>query len=253
MRIAKIFRTLSNGEKLSNIANYCMESCKQGVIFCFSKEEGEMLVSALKIVGVKAALYYKSSKGSDSKSQIRDNDSIVNEYQTGEIGTLVVPMSYKVDLSQFASHIDYLLYYDRPTLMSDYISYYDEIYSNRQPGDCFMFLVNGQIKEEYDEYFLGKSANTEMVKAIYNTYKDSTESLSEVDIAKRLGCGVGDVRYSHRYLIDKGILASTCLGSTKFKLVQLIEDFDRDDIEKEYKYLEQEYQKMLHYCWKEKM
>lgn len=251
MRIARIFRAQSNEDKLACITRYCMDSVKQGIIFCFSKEECERIVANLKSIGVEAALYYRSSKGSNSKNQKNDSDILDTEFLNGEIKTLVVPMFYKVDLGRCISCIDYILYYNRPTFMKDYIGYYDEIYINRRPGDCFMFLVNGQIKEEYDEYFLSKAAKTEMVEIIYNVCKSSKESMSEKDIAKKLGCDIGRVRYSFRYLIDKGILINEYPGSTKFKLVQGTVHFDSEDIEAGYRQLQYEYQKMLNYCWKE--
>ena len=247
--MAKIFRTRSDEEKLACIAKYCSDSLKQGIIFCFSKEKCEKLVSFLKNTGVNAALYYRSSRGADSRNQRKENDVLDTEFHEGKIKTLVVPMSYRVELGQCINYIDYILYYDRPTFMSDYISYYDEIYMNRQAGDCFVFLINGQVREEYDDYFLGKAANAEMVETIYKIYRSSRASMSEKDIAQKMGCGVGKVRYSHRYLIDKGLLIKEYPGGTKFKAVQGMVFFDREDIETEYRKLEDEYRKMLDYCW----
>lgn len=250
MGIARIFRTKSNEDKLAYITRYCIHSIKQGIIFCFSKDECEKVVANLKNSGVEAAFYYRSSKGHNSKKQKNNSDILDTEFLNGRVKTLVAPISYKVDLGRCISHIDYILYYNRPAFMSDYIKYYNEIYMNRQPGDCFLFLVNGQIKEDYDDYFLSKAASTKMVEAIYNMCKSNGVSMSEKDIADKLGCSVGKVRYSHRYLIDKGILIPEYIGSTKFKLVQSAVLLDSEDIEEVYRQLQYEYQKMLSYCWK---
>lgn len=251
MRIAKIFKTQSNDEKLAYITKYCLDSLNQGVIFCFSKEECERVAANLKSIGVEAVPYCRSSRGSDSKAQKNNSDFLDTEFLNGRIKALVVPMSFKVDLGRCIGHIDYILYYDRPAFMRDYIRYYDEIYWNRQPGDCFVFLVNGQIKEEYDDYFLSKAANPEMVEIIYNLCKSSTAPMSEKDIAIKLECSVSRVRYSFRYLIDKGILINKYPGSTKFKPIQGTVHFDSEDIEEGYRQLQDEYQSMLRYCWKE--
>ena len=249
MRIAKIYRTNSKRDKLVHIANYIQNTHKQGVVFCFSKEECEKVVTELKNCAIDAVGYYRSSKGSDSRSKNNDYDVLDEAFIGNELKTLVVPIAYKVDLSHVINRIEYILYYDRPAFMSDYIAYYDHIYMNRQAGDCFIYLVNDQVKEEYDDYFLEKAANVEMVKKIFGIYQDRCESLSEKDISKKLGCGVGKVRYSHRYLVDKGILENEYPLSTKYIMTSNYMQFDKEDIEKEYRNLEEEYLKMLKYCW----
>lgn len=250
MRMAKIFKTQSKQNKLACIANYCQSTTKQGLIFCFSKEECEKMIGFLKGSGIKVAGYYRSSKGYDSRKQKNNYDAIDTAFLEGNITALVVPIAYKVDLSRVSHRIYFLLYSDRPAFMSDYQYYYDLIYmNNREFGDCSIYLVNDQIKEDYDDYFLEKAATYEMVQKIYEIYKSSNKALSEIDISNKLGCGVGKVRYSHHYLINSGVIVNDITNSTKYVLALRKTSFDKEEIESELRKLEEEYLKMIKYCW----
>lgn len=249
MRMARIYKVNSQEEKIDFVADYCRKANKQGIVFAFSEDDCKSLVARLSTLGISADTYTSGIRSHNNRSQVLEASNHAEKFLNGELKVLVTPLKYAVDIQKIAPSIQYILYYDRPTFMSDYIKYYDEIYALREEGDCAVVLVNGVISEGYDSYFLEKAPSYEMVIRIANFYMNNRSPLSEVDIAKAFNLGISDIRYSHRFMIDRGMLVKAYPDGAKYHLVCSNIDERCKGIEQDRIRLGEEYQKMLQYCW----